>query len=123
MLSGPSWGSGWAWDTQDTVAYSGRQADHPQMLWLPRGASREVAFWLSEAGGPPLSLLPGIVVQTEEKEPVSGHQSNSNQSNWHIIQNNGGFVRRLQQAEQSWLKSLLSPPIPTLCARDFETLR
>jgi hypothetical protein len=40
---------------------------------------------------------PGRAETEGKKKPVSGHQSNSNQTNWQLIQNNSGFVRRLQQ--------------------------
>lgn len=53
---------------------------------------------------------PRNVAEVEEKRPVSEHWSDSNWINWCFIQNNDGFVRRLQQANKSQLKNLPSPP-------------
>lgn len=48
--------------------------------------------------------------EVEEKQPVSEDRSDSNQTNWCFIQNNDGFVRRLQQPNKSQLKNLPSSP-------------
>lgn len=98
-------------EAQETAAYSGQGTDHSRLLWLPSGTAEKGHF-------SPLRLVvrsssrlsPGTVVEVGQKKPVSGHRSDSNQTNWHFIQNNGGFVRRLQQPDQSQLKNLPSPP-------------
>lgn len=63
----------------------------------------------SGTGSPP-PTVPRNTAEVEEKQPVSEHWSDSNQTNCCFSQNNDGFVRRLQQPNKSQLKNLPSSP-------------
>lgn len=93
---------------QETAVYSGMVNQPASDAAEHRGQGR--------AGHPPRPR-PGNAAEVEEKWPVSGHWSDTNQTDRCFIQNNDGFVKRLQPPSESRVKSpcpllLLSTPWP-----------
>lgn len=102
---------GWEWPgmptEQETAVYSGMVNRSASDTAEHRGQGK--AGSPSGAGSPPRPR-PRNAAEVEEKQPVSGHWSDTNQTNWCFIQNNDGFVKRLQPPNESQVKSMPSSP-------------